>query len=869
MKTKELQNQIKKRLSGSRAILGVITASLIFATTGLAQMPPSPWKKGAPFPEPDEEFYGVTVNGKLYAIGGWGEGKARGANYEYDPASDKWTKKTSMPKPAHHAALAAANGKIYVCGGFVAPEKSPLPIGAAWQPVDDVWEYDPVADSWKALAPLPSKRGSAVAVEAFGKIYVIGGATTVEGSKAPFFTFMGPCNVLNANDVYDPATDKWESRKPMAAPRNHAFAAAVNNKIYVIGGRTGHAFIMSASNSDTVEEYDPANDLWSVPKERMPTARSGGACGTDGHRIYVAGGEVTTKQLVGAFRAIEAYDPAINSWITLPPMPMPRHGVAGAVIGNRFYLVTGMIQSAGALVMQDPKLEVHTAATDILEIPGAKSEPAKGESLKGQTSKASDQAQGKTYTRYDIKSPEGQKMLAKFTQAITLMRQLPDSDTHSWNWWWYTHWIKGPPAFLWEMSRAHKTDVVAALPANVQSLAEATWNGCQAHPFNPDNPEQYQQWYFLPWHRLMLSQFEQTIREVLHDDDFTLPYWNPVTGNEADLSIPVVFRDPGSPLFNGTRWPWVNGGERIDTLWMNWLSLDCLNEKTYIDSPTGSLGFCPRLDQNPHFFTHIAIGGDMADFATVGADPLFYLHHCNLDRIWESWNRLGNNNPTDPKYLNRKFTYADRNGKRVDMPVSAGDRTAQLGYEYDRYEQAPKAGSRPVAQASPVQTSLANGDSGASPRGPSAPAWSLRDASGKTVSFNQYKGRPVVLIFYEGSGCIRCAGQLNSFARKAREFSDGGIALVAIGTDTPEELRQTRADSQTEAAVPFPLLSDSKLEVFKTYRCVDFDNQPMHGVFLIDAQGRIRSQRISDKPFTDTALVLKEAKNLTGEVAVR
>ena len=133
-----------------------------------------------------------------------------------------------------------------------------------------------------------------------------------------------------------------------------------------------------------------------------------------------------------------------------------------------------------------------------------------------------------------------------------------------------------------------------------------------------------------------------------------------------------MFRDPGGTLYDGTRWPWVNGGERIDTLWRDWLSLDCLNEKFYIDSPTGSLGFNPRMDQNPHFFTHIAIGGDMADFATVGGDPLFYLHHCNLDRIWESWNRLGNSNPTDPKYLDRKFAFGDRSGNRVDLAVSAG-----------------------------------------------------------------------------------------------------------------------------------------------------------------------------------------------------
>ena len=65
----------------------------------------------------------------------------------------------------------------------------------------------------------------------------------------------------------------------MSVPRNHAFAGAVNGKIYVIGGRTGHGFILSATNTDVVEEYDPVSDMWSAPKERMPTARSGGGLG--------------------------------------------------------------------------------------------------------------------------------------------------------------------------------------------------------------------------------------------------------------------------------------------------------------------------------------------------------------------------------------------------------------------------------------------------------------------------------------------------------------------------------------------------------------------------------------------------------------
>jgi hypothetical protein len=54
--------------------------------------------------------------------------------------------------------------------------------------------------------------------------------------------------------------------------------------------------------------------------------------------------------------------------MTLPSMPMPRHGIAGAVIGNRFHLVSGMMQSAGALTFLDPTLSTHTALHDILEL---------------------------------------------------------------------------------------------------------------------------------------------------------------------------------------------------------------------------------------------------------------------------------------------------------------------------------------------------------------------------------------------------------------------------------------------------------------------------------------------------------------------
>ena len=143
-----------------------------------------------------------------------------------------------------------------------------------------------------------------------------------------------------------------------------------------------------------------------------------------------------------------------------------------------------------------------------------------------------------------------------------------------------------------------------------------------------------------------------------------------------------MFRVPGTTLYNGTRWPWVNGGERIDVLYKELARpgrpqrevLHRLAErKPWVQS---------AVRQNPHFFTHFALGGDMAEFSTVSGDPMFYIHHANIDRIWESWSRLGNKNPTDPKYLDRVFSYGDRSNKRADLPVSASDGPAQMGYEY-------------------------------------------------------------------------------------------------------------------------------------------------------------------------------------------
>jgi N-acetylneuraminic acid mutarotase len=345
-------------MTGLRVFLAAFLLSASFAH---AQ---GKWVKLAPFPEPAEELLGAAANGKLYVFCGLAPGwKPIGMVYEYDPATDKWAQKKAMPLLSHHVAFTEHRGKIYAFGGFTLPASGP----PAWTPIDNAWEYDPAADSWKALAPMPTKRGSPVAVTVGDRMYVIGGATTPPGSKETAVHPQRPHVSVSTVEEYDPATNTWRQRASMPTPRNHATAGVVNGKVYVIGGRVGAAFISAgSSNVDVVEEYDPATDTWGSARAKMPSARSAMASGVHGGRIYVTGGEGQNAQMMYTFRALEAYDPAANRWSALASMPVSRHGLAGAVIGNRLHMVSGDVQSAGTGV------HVHTESHDAFELEGAR-----------------------------------------------------------------------------------------------------------------------------------------------------------------------------------------------------------------------------------------------------------------------------------------------------------------------------------------------------------------------------------------------------------------------------------------------------------------------------------------------------------------
>jgi len=326
----------------------ILIVGLLLTTAVASAQTQGRWVRLAPIPQANEEWDSAVTNGKLYLFGGnpVGQGGKQGAPpghvFEYDPAGDRWTAKKPMPQPAHHNAVVGYNGKVYVFGGGVQRQ----PGGPTQFPIDNAWEYDPAADTWKALAPMPIRRLAAAAVESGGRIYVIGGAGPWRGMENEPLNANQPHRILDANQMYDPATNTWTMRQTLPTPRTHMYVGAVNGKLYAIGGRVGSMAVVSGSTTDLVEEYDTAADRWGAVKLRMPTPRDGGTVGVYQGRIYVAGGQSISAINNSVSRALEAYDPATNTWTAYPFLPQARHGQGGGVIGNRFHVISGHLTAA-------------------------------------------------------------------------------------------------------------------------------------------------------------------------------------------------------------------------------------------------------------------------------------------------------------------------------------------------------------------------------------------------------------------------------------------------------------------------------------------------------------------------------------------
>ncbi len=184
--------------------------------------------------------------------------------------------------------------------------------------------------------------------------------------------------------------------------------------------------------------------------------------------------------------------------------------------------------------------------------------------------------------------------------------------------------------------------------------------------------------FFLSWHRMYLYWFERIVRAASGNTSFALPYWG--YSPTGARNLPAPFRVPAAntnPLYDGTRNFASNNGDPMPASLVD--PGFALLELAFYD-------FQSELEYTPHSTVHTpGVGGDMQAVPTAALDPIFYLHHAQIDRLWGVWLAQGGGraNPTDSPWLTTVFQFYNESGAVVNMTGAQIINTAnQLCYQY-------------------------------------------------------------------------------------------------------------------------------------------------------------------------------------------
>lgn len=195
-------------------------------------------------------------------------------------------------------------------------------------------------------------------------------------------------------------------------------------------------------------------------------------------------------------------------------------------------------------------------------------------------------------------------------------------------------------------------------------------------------------WFFLPWHRAYLLYFEQICRKLTGEASFALPYWNWT----CERQIPAPFLGNASnPLFVDGRDgipPAALADEVVGPVLMESI-LSEPNFNLFASEPANALrpgvGY-GTLEGTPHNSVHGFVGGVMGSYQSP-QDPIFWMHHNMIERVWWDWNGVrGNANTNDPVWNNLSLggMFCDRDGAVIDnVTVGLLNLAPLLSYRYD------------------------------------------------------------------------------------------------------------------------------------------------------------------------------------------
>lgn len=142
-----------------------------------------------------------------------------------------------------------------------------------------------------------------------------------------------------------------------------------------------------------------------------------------------------------------------------------------------------------------------------------------------------------------------------------------------------------------------------------------------------------------------------------------------------------------------------------------------------------------------------------------------------------------------------------------------------------------------------------------------APDETFRHVDGAVRKLSDYRGKPLIVLFYLGSSCLHCVKQIETFVERKQALQQAGLSVVCVSVETPQQLQG--ALTRWGTGFPFELCADPEFRMFRAWRCYDeFENSALHGTFLVDREGFVRWIDIGHEPFSDADFLIQESARL-------
>ena len=283
---------------------------------------------------------------------------------------DTFFDETFQARPMQGYTFAAWRTKpSSLCGGSTEPCRLAT-TGFPGSPLMDILESDDVfflepvfgqSNHWRERAATSTAGVGPAACSMGGKLYAIGLGWGADGF---FLTNLGKV------EVYDPLTNAWTALADMPTPRAWVTASVVKNQCYVIGGADAGGPNEPPALA-AVEAYDPAEDSWRTVAP-LPEPRVSAGSAAVGGKIYVMGGQTRSWWSATPVASVAIYDPQTNTWSKGADMPTPRTAMGVAAIDGLIYAAGGNnydlgIGSSNIVERYDPAANQWSRVADLPE----------------------------------------------------------------------------------------------------------------------------------------------------------------------------------------------------------------------------------------------------------------------------------------------------------------------------------------------------------------------------------------------------------------------------------------------------------------------------------------------------------------------